>query len=217
MQYEGYTLAMKNQNLGGFELHPLTTWATMARISASYARVSGLSEFAFLSDASEAQVQSRSAATLDPFVDDRAAYAYLDAHTEKHVFLAVGELSDDLDVGMVDVVILIPGENPIFYSDGDGIFCYDDRWAYLEVVQANRLHRVKSGKLGDLSRYLDDEMGCGMELKFVPTELYHSVDIGISMLDAIQQNCGSELVKEIGPTGRTYWSISAFTPFASKA
>lgn len=182
----------------GLELHPLATWATMARIVASYSKMSGLSDFVFLSDTEKVRLHSRSNELDDPFVDERAAYSYLDASTEEYVFLAVGEISEDQDVGMVDVVILIPGEKPIFYSNGDGSFYYDDRWTSNKTVQANKLHRVKSGKLRDLTRYLDDEMGCGMELKFVPTELYHTVDIGISMLEAIDQNCGFQLLNECG-------------------
>lgn len=217
MKRSGYDSEVKNQNPNWAKLHPLATWNTMARIAAAYSTVSGLPDFVFLSDTEESGIQPGIIDAADePFVDPEAAFAYLNAHTEEHVFLAVGDFDNDGELGLSDVLILVPGEEPISFGSGDGSFCYDDNWKYVKAVQENKLHRVKSGKLGDLAEFLDDEMGCGMAMKFVPAEVYHPVDIGVSMLEAARRNCGSELVEETNRLGRVHWSFGAFRPFVSK-
>lgn len=216
MKRSGYDSEVKNQNVKWAKLHPLATWNTMARLADAYSTVSGLTDFVFLCDREETRIHPGIDVADEPFVDPIAAYAYLNSHTEEHVFLAVGETDNDGELGLADVVILVPGEEPISYGSGDGTFCYHDNWKFIKVVQGNKLHRVKSGKLGDLTKFLDDEMGCGMAIQFVPAELYHPLDIGVSMLEAARLNCGSELVEETNRLGRAHWGFGAFKPFASK-
>lgn len=212
----GYDSEMKNQNPNWAKLHPLATWNTMARIAASYSSVSGLCDFVFLCDGEETRLQPGIDVASEPFVDTAAAYTYLNAHTEEYVFLVVGETGNDGELGLADVVILVPGEEPISYGSGDGSFSYNDNWKYIKVVQENKLHRVKKGKLDELLAFLDEEIGCGMDLQFVPDDLYHSLDIGISMLEAVRRNGGSELVEETNHLGRSHLGFGAFRPFVSK-
>lgn len=190
-------------------LHPLTTWNTLKRADAALRKVSGLSKFMiWAEDDGNCPSLRYTDYGEDAFVDAVAANNFLNQHTENHVFLAVGD-DGEFNDALMDILIVVPGEQLIAFDGVD--YIYDDRWAYLDVVQKNMIHPVKDGKFFDIAEYVTEE-GFGMSLKDVPGELFWHVDSEVTQFELARGNSGSRLIGRDADDGRTYWSIEAHQP-----